>query len=110
MDIGNVVAALKQERGRIDRALAALGGLSSPARRGRPPRAVSTAGRQRRGMSAAARKRVSEAMKQRWAKWKGVLSQESQDPPCDECRRQEEIVGFDESALGCEEEARLVDF
>jgi hypothetical protein len=61
-------------------------------------------------MSAAARKRVSEAMKQRWAKWKGVLSQESQDPPCDECRRQEEIVGFDESALGCEEEARLVDF
>ena len=71
MDIRNVVAALKQERGRIDRAIAALEGLSSPARRGRPPRTVSTASRQPRGMSAAARKRLSEAMKQRWAKWKG---------------------------------------
>jgi hypothetical protein len=71
MDIANVVAALKLERGRIDRAIAALEGLGSSARRGRPPKAVSTASRQRRGMSAAARKRISEAMKQRWAKWKG---------------------------------------
>ena len=71
MDIGNVVAALKQERDRIDRAIAALEGLSSAVRRGRPPKAVSTTGRQGGGMSAAARKRISEAMKQRWAKWKG---------------------------------------
>jgi hypothetical protein len=39
-----------------------------------------------------------------------IRSKEGQDPPCDEYRRQEEIVGFDESALGCEEETRLVDF
>ena len=71
MDIRNVVAALKEERGRIDKAIAAVEGLGSPVRRGRPPKAVSTASRQRRGMSAAARKRISEAMKQRWAKWKG---------------------------------------
>jgi hypothetical protein len=71
MDIANVVAALKEERGRIDKAIAALESLGSAGRRGRPPRAVATASRQRRGMSAAARKRISEAMKQRWAKWKG---------------------------------------
>jgi hypothetical protein len=71
MDIGNVVAALKQERGRIDRAIAALEGLSSAVRRGRPPKAVSTKRRSRRHMSAAARQRISEAMRQRWAKSKG---------------------------------------
>jgi hypothetical protein len=71
MDIGNVVAALKEERGRIDKAIAALEGLGSPARRGRPPKAATTRGRPRPRMSTAARKRISEAMKQRWTKWKG---------------------------------------
>jgi hypothetical protein len=71
MDIAGVVAALRQQRTRIDHAIAALEGISSSGRRGRPPKAISTAGRQRGGMSAAARKRISEAMKQRWAKWKG---------------------------------------
>ena len=71
MDIGGVVAALKEQRTRIDHAVAALEGLSSPARRGRPPKAPSTRSRPRPRMSAAARKRISEAMKQRWAKWKG---------------------------------------
>ena len=65
MDIAIVVAALKEQRTRIDHAIAALEGLGSPARRGRPSKAA--AGRH---MSAAARKRISEAMKQRWAKWK----------------------------------------
>ena len=68
MDIAKVVAALKEQRTRIDHAIAALEGLGSPARRGHPPKAGSTTGRH---MSAAARKRISEAMKQRWAKWKG---------------------------------------
>ena len=66
MDIANVVAALKEQRTRIDHAIAALEGLGSPARRGRPPNTGSTTGRH---MSAAARKRISEAMKQRWAEW-----------------------------------------
>ena len=66
MDIANVVAALKEQRTRIDHAIAALEGLGSPARRGRPPK---TGARTGRHMSAAARKRISEAMKQRWAKW-----------------------------------------
>jgi hypothetical protein len=67
MDIANVVAALKEQRTRIDDAIAALEGAGSPGRRGRPSNAAATTGRH---MSAAARKRISEAMKQRWAKWK----------------------------------------
>jgi hypothetical protein len=67
MDIANVVAALKEQRTRIEHAVAALEGLGSSARRGRPPKTRSATGRP---MSAAARKRISEAMKQRWAKWK----------------------------------------
>jgi hypothetical protein len=72
MDITNVVATLKQRRTRLDQAIAALERLTVTApRRGRPPKAVPTAARPGRHMSAAARKRISEAMKQRWAKWKG---------------------------------------
>jgi len=60
--------ALKEQRTRIDRAIAAL---RSPARRGRPPKTSSTTTGTRRQISAAARKRISQAMRQRWAKWKG---------------------------------------
>jgi hypothetical protein len=68
MDIANIVAALEEQRTRIDHAIAALEGLGSAARRGRPPKTGAGTGRR---MSAAARKRISEAMKQRWAKRKG---------------------------------------
>ena len=71
MDIQTIVSDLKAERNRIDQAISALEGLTSTApRRGRPPKAATTGGKRRR-MSPAARKRISEAMKQRWAKWKG---------------------------------------
>jgi hypothetical protein len=64
MDIQNILSNLKMERERIDRAIAR--------RRGRPVGSVSktSAGRPRRHMSAAARKRISEMMKQRWAERK----------------------------------------
>jgi hypothetical protein len=75
MDIQSMVAQLGQEASRIETAIAALVGLGSqPTRRGRPPKrsqAKPLGGQQRRRMSPAARKRISEAMKQRWAKWKG---------------------------------------
>ena len=74
MDIQSLLSELKTERNRIDQAVSALEGLSSPARRGRPAKAKPTAsagGKKRRRMSPAARKRISAAMKQRWAKWKG---------------------------------------
>jgi len=75
MDIQTIVSDLKAERNRIDRAISALEGLtsSSSPRRGRPPKAkrAAASGKHRRGMSAAARKRISEAMKKRWATWHG---------------------------------------
>ena len=77
MDIANVVAALKEQRTRIDHAIAALEGLGSPGRRGRPPKTGSTNARH---MSAAARKRISEAMKQRWAKQKGKSATKKSAP------------------------------
>jgi len=71
MDIASIIADLKSERDRIDQALAALEGRGA-GRRGRP---VGSGGapharRARRHMSAAARKRISEMMKQRWAERK----------------------------------------
>jgi hypothetical protein len=75
MDIQSVVAELRQEASRIEHAIGALTGLDSqPARRGRSPkRSQAKPAKVKRGhrMSAAARKRISAAMKQRWAKWKG---------------------------------------
>jgi hypothetical protein len=69
MPIQNIVEELKRERDRLDRAITALeGGGTAPRRRGRP--AGSTNTRPRRHMSAAARKRISEMMKQRWAERK----------------------------------------
>ena len=75
MEIQTLVSDLKAERDRIDQAIAALEGLSSssPARRGRPPKAkqASSAAGKGRTMSPAARKRISAAMKKRWASWHG---------------------------------------
>jgi hypothetical protein len=78
MDIQSILAQLKAERQRLDSAITALeGGGSGPRRRGRPPgsgkastASASKGGRKRRHMSAAARKRISEMMKQRWAERK----------------------------------------
>ncbi len=72
MDIQSLLSDLKAERDRIYQAISAIEGLFSPSapRRGRPPKAKPAAaapGNKRRGMSAAARKRISEAMKKRWA-------------------------------------------
>ena len=73
MDIQNILSELRAEFSRISHAIAALEGLfSSAPRRGRPPKSKTAApSKKRRTMSAAARKRISEAMKQRWVKWKG---------------------------------------
>jgi len=72
MDIQSILADLKRQRERLDSAIAALEG--SGRRRGRPAGTTSAASatkkRPRRHMSAAARKRISEMMKQRWAERK----------------------------------------
>jgi len=69
MDIQNILNDLRRERERLDKAIAALEG-GAPRRRGRPAGSASSKSRPRRHMSAAARKRISEMMKQRWAERK----------------------------------------
>ena len=75
MDIQSIVTQLRQEASRIEHAIAALVGLDSqPVRRGRPRKrsqAQPAKVKKSHRMSAAGRKRISAAMKQRWANWKG---------------------------------------
>lgn len=70
MEIQNILGDLKKQRQNIDRAIAALEGLGSGRRRGRPTGSSAAARRPRRHMSAVSRKRISEMMKQRWAERK----------------------------------------
>src|SRR5271157_5779201 len=72
VNVQQLLLDLKAERERIDHAIATLEGLASPssARRGRPPKtkqAASAPRKKRPTMSAAARARISGAMKKRWA-------------------------------------------
>ena len=63
-DLGAVLEQLKQERAKLDRAIAALSGVVKSV-------SSSTNGRSRRGtLSAAARKRIAAAQRARWAKIK----------------------------------------
>jgi hypothetical protein len=85
MNLSEIVVQLKDERSRLDAAIQALEGVSGASaegmtgggkRRGRPPgsankatgrSAVSVAAPKKRTMSAAARKRIAEGMRKRWA-------------------------------------------
>ncbi len=75
MDLKSVLEQLQTERDRVNQAITALEslqGISSAPRRGRPPKnpnhyASIVAMPKKRTMSAAARKRISEMMKKRWA-------------------------------------------
>jgi hypothetical protein len=71
MDTRRILTELRAERSRIDQAIAAIEGLSkTSARANRSSAAPGPVRRQRRHMSAAARKRISEMMKARWAERK----------------------------------------
>ena len=68
MDTNRILAELRAERHRIDQAISALEAINSTGRRraGRPAKTAAT--RSRRGrMSAAARKKLSRLLKERWA-------------------------------------------
>jgi hypothetical protein len=72
MDLGKILSELRKERDGLNRAIAALEGITGPLRRtsktsGKASIAsTKTATKRRKGISAAGRKRISEAMKKRW--------------------------------------------
>lgn len=71
MDVNSILAELRAERDRIERAIAAMEGLNSTGRRTVARTGKATAGRNKRGrMSAAGRRKLSRLMKQRWAQGK----------------------------------------
>ena len=70
MNLQSIVSELKKERDRIDQAIAALDGTLTK-RTMAPAKAFPSAGgpiSRKRRLTAAGRKRLSESMKQRWAK------------------------------------------
>ena len=71
MDTKRILAELRSERGRIDRAIAAIEAVNSTGRRGvgRPPKPAPKV-RRRRPMSAVARRKLSRLLKLRWAQGK----------------------------------------
>jgi hypothetical protein len=71
MDTNRILSELRAERDRIDRAISALEAVNSTGHQsvGRPPRAAQKM-RRRGRMSAAARRKMSLLMKQRWAEGK----------------------------------------
>jgi hypothetical protein len=68
VDLQRIVSELKRERDRIDRAIAALdgGGITAKQRKTASDLGATRKPRRRR-LSAEGRKRISEAMKKRWA-------------------------------------------
>ena len=74
MDVGSLIADLKNEAERISRAIAALTGLgaSKPGtkRKARASRGPASKKKSGGGMTAAGRKRLSMLMKKRWAERK----------------------------------------
>ena len=68
MDTKRILAELRAERDRIDQAISAIEAVNSTGRRrvGRPPKAARKVHRRGR-MSAAARRKLSRLLKQRWA-------------------------------------------
>ena len=71
MDTNRILAELRAERDRIGQAIAAIEAVNSTGRRrvGRPPKAAQKV-RRRGRMSAAARRKLSRLLKQRWAQGK----------------------------------------
>ena len=68
MDLRKVVSELKQERDRLDRAIAALEGISTADAIATKAASNPTAKKAKKhGISAEGRKRLSELMKKRWA-------------------------------------------
>lgn len=72
MDLGKILSELKKERDDLNRAIAALEGIEGTDSRARKTSkktsnaSAKSVTKRRKGLSAAGRKRISEAMKKRW--------------------------------------------
>jgi hypothetical protein len=76
MKLGQVLSDLKRERDLLDRAIAALEqmeGSTPQAGQSYKPSSTNQTSGKRRGLSAAGRRRISEAMKKRWAERRAKL-------------------------------------
>jgi hypothetical protein len=72
MDTAEIIAHLEEQLDNVKRAIAALqGGTRS---NGRTTAKAGPSNGRRRHMSAAARKKISDAAKARWARWKKAKS------------------------------------
>ena len=67
MDTITILTELETERDRLNRAIAALRGAHKSRGRGRGEAAGRSSNGRKRHLSAAARRRISQAMKARWA-------------------------------------------
>jgi hypothetical protein len=68
LDLARIVSELKSERDRISRAIALLENESTrTTRRVATPIKMAPSKKRRRGLTPAGRKKLSEAMKKRWA-------------------------------------------
>jgi hypothetical protein len=67
LDLQKIVSELRAERDRINQAIEALDGKASPATTKRGAGAAPAPGRRRGGITPEGRRRLSEAMKKRWA-------------------------------------------
>jgi len=80
MDIEKIVAQLREEIGRLSQAIGLLEGDNpTKARVGRPPAAAGRSTRPQRkgGLTPAGRRKLSEAMKRRWAQRRGATGASS---------------------------------
>lgn len=70
MSVETILADLRRERAQLDRAIAALEGTVSTSGKstmGARAGKMASSGKRRGGLTPAGRKRLSEAMKRRWA-------------------------------------------
>lgn len=72
MNSNEILAALDAEITRLEQVRSALAGSSAPKRRGRPPGAVTKPTPKRRALSAAAREKIADAQRRRWAATKAA--------------------------------------
>jgi len=73
VDIDGIISELKAERNQISQAIAALEGAAAP-------RAQASARQKRGKLTPAGRKRISEALKRRWAERRAAASKPAVSP------------------------------